>query len=59
MWNERRGDWERLDVDWGLRSIADAGAYVSRSGDVLLRLETGAEWSADVQSLTITIRGQR
>jgi hypothetical protein len=59
MWNEGRGDWERLDVGWGSRSIADAAAYVGRSGDVLLRLETGAEWSADVQSLTITIRGQR
>jgi hypothetical protein len=59
MWNEGRGDWERLDVGWGQRSIAGAGAYVSRSGDVLLRLETGAEWSADVHSLTITITGQR
>jgi len=59
MWNERRGDWEMLDVGWGMRSIGDADAYVSPSGDVLLRLETGAEWSADVQRLTITIRGQR
>jgi len=59
IWNEGRGDWEELDVGWGLRSIADAEAYVGRSGDVLLRLETGAEWSADVHSLTITIRGQR
>ncbi len=59
VWNEGRGDWERLDVGWGSRSIAGAAAYVGRSGDVLLRLETGAEGSADVHSLTITIRGQR
>ena len=59
VWNEESSSWERLDVGWGQRSIPDAGAYVSTSGDVLLRLDTDPEWPADVQRLTITVKGQR
>ena len=59
LWNEASGGWERLDVGWGRHTIPDAGVYVTRSGDVLLRLDTDAEWPADVETLAITIKGQR
>ena len=59
LWNRESGDWERLDLGWGLHSIPNSGVYVTPLGDVLLRLETDAEWSVDVESLTITIKGQR
>jgi len=59
LWNEASGGWEGLDVGWGRHTIPDADVYVNRSGDVLLRLDTDAEWPADVESLTITIKGQR
>jgi len=59
LWNGESGDWERLDVGWGRHSIPNAGAYVIPSGDVRVRLETDTGWSADVDSLTVTIKGQR
>ena len=59
LWNQESDEWDVLDVGWGLHSIPDAGAYVLPSGAVLLRLETDAEREADVESLTITIEGQR
>jgi len=59
LWNQESNKWDVLDVGWGSHSIPNAGAYVLPSGAVLLRLETGAEWEADVERLTITIKGQR
>jgi hypothetical protein len=69
LWNETGGGWEGLDVGWGRHTIPDAGAYVTRSGAgcpshgcpsrMLLRLDTDAEWPADVETLAITIKGQR
>ncbi len=59
LWNRETGDWEKLDAGWGQHSVSSAGVYVLPSGAVLLRLETDAEWPADVESLTITIKGQR
>ncbi len=59
LWNQESDGWDVLDVGWGRHAIPDAEAYVLPSGDVLLRLETDAEWAADVESLTITIEGQR
>jgi len=58
-WDEERSRWDELDVGWGRYSIPDAGSYVSPQGDVLVKLETVAGWSADVEDLTITIKGQR
>jgi hypothetical protein len=59
LWNRNSEDWDRLDVGWGQHSISNAGAYVASPGEVLLRLETGAEGWADVESLTVTIKGRR
>ena len=59
LWNRENDDWERLDVGWGQFAIPNAGVYVLPPGAVLLRLETSAEWPADVENLTITIKGQR
>jgi hypothetical protein len=59
LWNWESDGWEGLNVSWGQHSIPDAGAYVLPSSTVLLRLETGAEWPADVSSPTITIKGRR
>ncbi|MEE8389228.1 MAG: hypothetical protein V3S14_00310, partial [Anaerolineae bacterium] len=60
LWNQESGDWERLlGLGWGQHSIPNADAYVLPPGKVLVRLETGAEWAADVNSLTITIKGRR
>jgi len=59
LWNEESSEWERQDIGWGTHSIPDAQAYVLPPGDVLVRLEAGAEWPADVQNLTVTIKGQR
>ncbi len=59
LWNQKSNRWEELDVGWGRHSIPNAADYFLPSGVVRLRLETGAGWSADVESLTITIRGQR
>jgi hypothetical protein len=59
LWNEESGAWERLNVGWGQHSLPNAGAYVLPSGAVLLRLETGAGRPADVESLTITIKGRQ
>jgi hypothetical protein len=58
LWNRESGDWDELDVGWGQHSIPNAGLYVSPSGDVLLRVEAG-DWSGEVTSLTITIKGRR
>ena len=58
-WDEERSRWDKLDVGWGRYSIPDAGPYVSTQGDVLVKLETVAGWPADVDDLTITIKGQR
>ena len=58
-WDEERSRWDELDVGWGRYSIPDAGSYVSPQGDVLVKLETVAGWPADVDNLTITIKGQR
>lgn len=59
LWNEESGGWERLHVGWGQHSLPNAGAYVLPSGAVLLRLETDAGRSADVESLAITIKGRQ
>jgi hypothetical protein len=59
LWNQNSEDWDRLDVGWGRHSISNAGAYVTSPGEVLLRLETSSEGWADVESLTITIKGRR
>jgi hypothetical protein len=59
LWNRETGVWKELRMSWGRRSVSDAGAYVTPSGAVLLRLETDAEWPADIESLTIRIKGQR
>ncbi len=59
LWNQESDRWDVLDVGWRSHSISNAGAYVLPSGSVLLRLETDAEWPADMESLTITIKGQR
>lgn len=59
LWNYEQGEWERLDVGWGQHSIPNGAAYVTPSGHLLLRLQTGAEWPADVESLAVTIKGQR
>jgi len=59
LWSQERGDWERLDIGWGQHTIPNGGAYITPPGDLLLRLKTGAEWSAEVESLAITIKGRR
>jgi len=59
LWNWESGEWEEVDVHWGQHSIPEAGAYVTPSGSVLLRLEASEVWSAEIESLTITIKGQR
>jgi hypothetical protein len=59
LWNRESDDWERLQLGWGRHSIPNADAYVLPPGEVLVRLETGAEWGVDVDSVTITIKGQR
>jgi len=59
LWNWEDDGWERLDIGWGRHSIPNAEAYVLPSGTVLLRLETGTEWSAEVESLAITIKGRQ
>jgi hypothetical protein len=59
LWNWESGEWEEVDVHWGQHSIPGAGAYVTPSGSVLLRLEASEVWSAEIESLTITIKGQR
>jgi len=59
LWNWKSGAWERLDDGWGQHSIPSGGAYLSSLGDLRLRLEADAEWPADVEGLTIMIRGQR
>jgi hypothetical protein len=59
LWNVEGGDWERLEVGWGQHSIPDAGVYVLPSSAILLRLEAETSWPADVDNLTITIKGRR
>ena len=59
LWNRESGDWEEVDVSWGRHSIPDASPYVSPSGDVLVRLRASETWAAEVENLTITIKGQR
>jgi len=59
LWSRESGAWEQIDLGWGQISIADADAYVSPSGHVLLRLETGDTEAVDVERLAITIKGQR
>jgi hypothetical protein len=58
LWNGERAGWDRLEVGWGEHSIPNAQAYVLPSGAVLARLEADAEWPADVENVTITIKGQ-
>jgi hypothetical protein len=59
LWNWESAAWERLDVGWGRHSISNAVQYVSSVGQVLVRLETGAGQTVDVNILQITIEGQR
>jgi len=59
LWNRQARSWQKLDVAWGQHSVPNPGAYVSPSGEVRLRLEASEESSADVESLTITIRGRQ
>jgi hypothetical protein len=48
-----------LDLGWGRHSIPGAESYVSPSGEVLLWIKAGSGGMVDVESLTITIKGQR
>jgi len=59
LWSQESGAWEWVDVGWGQQGIPHAASYVLPSGAVLLRLETSAEWPADVGNLTIAVKGQR
>jgi hypothetical protein len=59
VWHEERASWERLGVGWGTHPIYDAEAYVSPSGSVLIRFETGQETWAEVRGLAITLKGHR
>ncbi len=60
LWNQEDDDWEPLaGLGWGQHLIPDAAPYVLPSGEVLVRLETDADWAADVNQITITIKGRR
>ena len=59
LWNRESGDWEELNLGWGRHSISNGGAYVLPPGEVLVRLRTGIGWGAEVESLTVAIRGRR
>jgi hypothetical protein len=59
LWNRENEDWEPQSLGWGRHLIPDADAYVLPSGEVLVRLETDADWAADVNTLTVTIKGRR
>jgi hypothetical protein len=59
LWNHEIGDWQTWDVGWGRHTLAGAGEYVLPSGEVLVRLETDAEWGVEIYGLTMTIKGRR
>jgi hypothetical protein len=59
LWNLETGDWEQLSIGWGQHSIPNAEAYVAPSGEVLVQLETDDRSTSEVESLTITIKGQQ
>ncbi len=59
LWDWGSGVWREQDIGWGEHSIAEPARYVSRAGQVLVRLRVGSEFSVNVQSLTISLRGQR
>jgi len=59
LWNREEEGWEEVDVGWGQHSIPNSEAYVVPPGVVLLRLETDAAHTVNLESPTITIRGQR
>lgn len=59
LWNLETGDWEQLGIGWGRHSIPNAEAYVAPSGEVLVQLETDDKWTSEIESLTVTIKGQQ
>ncbi len=58
LWNWESGAWDELDFNWGRHSIPAAENYVLSPGHVLLRVTANPDWSVDLSSLTITIKGQ-
>ncbi len=59
LWNQESGDWERMTLGWGRYSIPNPGAFVLPRGEVLVRLETDDRGWVEVNTLAITIEGQR
>jgi hypothetical protein len=59
LWDWESNAWKEQGMDWGLYSVPNAGRYVSSIGQVLVRLETSSGAAVEVQSLAISIRGQR
>jgi hypothetical protein len=59
LWNRKLGAWEGLDLGWGRHLIQNADTYVSPSGAILLRLEADAGLPVEMESLSISLKGQR
>ena len=57
LWNQETGEWDRLDIAWGINRIADVDAYVISSGSVLMRMETGDQ-IVEMGSLSVSVEGK-
>ena len=59
LWDWEGGVWREQDIGWGRHSIAEAARYVSRGGEIRVHLKAGSGVSTEVQSLTISLKGER
>jgi hypothetical protein len=57
LWNRETGEWDQMDVNWGKNRIANVDAYVTASGSVLVRLESGGR-ALEMGNLLISVEGK-
>ncbi len=60
LWNVENAAWEEIPIGgWGKHALPNGAAYIIPPGELLLRMETGAGDWVNVDTVAITIKGQR
>ena len=58
LWNRQTSEWDRLEATWGKNRITNVDPYVTSSGGLLVRLESG-DRLIEMGSLSVSVKGKQ